>query len=327
MPRALHVSPAIRGGCEAGWRERVLAELAARQYGVVARGQLLAGGLAAGAIERRVAAGRLQPVYRGVYAVGHPTLTVEGRWLAAVLAAGAGAVLSHRSAAGLWDIGASGRIEVTAPRHRRPRERLIVHWEALAADEVTEERRIPVTTVARTILDLAAVLPKDRLAKAIHEAEVRRLFDARVLRALLDRHRRRPGTANLRALLDDRDAGSRLTRSELEDRFSAFVARHELPPPRRNHLVDGYECDAVWPAQRLIVELDGHAAHHTHRAFERDRHRDRVLQARGWRVVRLTWRQLDGAAATDLAALLGGAEPRRPSARPSPRAPRRRSSG
>ena len=212
--------------------------------------------------------------------------------MAAVLAAGPGAVLSHRDAAALVGLrpSARGLIEVSAPRRcRRPGIEAHVAW--LPPDEVSTHEGIPVTTVGRTLLDLAGVLPRDQLRRATEQAEFLRLADDTSLDALLARYPRRIGTASLRAL---RQAGltKTLTRSELEERFLAFLDAHDLPRPSVNCAVEGFEVDFHWPGQRLIVELDGRAAHHTLTAFERDRARDRALQAAGWRVVRITWHQL-----------------------------------
>ena len=289
-----------------------MAALADRQLGVISRVQLLALGLSGRAIMRRLERGQLHPLHRGVYAVGHRVVSGRGRWMAAVLAAGPGAVLSHRSAAGLWDLRAGGlnRIDVTAPRERR-RPGIEVHRARLAPDEVTEVDGIPVTTVGRTLLDLAAVLPHPQIGRAVDRAEALQLTDVVPLDALLERHRGHRGTAALREPLE-RGIEPALTRSELEDRFLTFLDAHGLPRAEVNaHLQLGersIEADFLWREQRLIVEVDGHETHGTRAAFERDRERDRILQAHGWRVIRITWRQLHddpGAIAADLLRLLG----------------------
>jgi very-short-patch-repair endonuclease len=212
--------------------------------------------------------------------------------MAAVLAAGPDAVLSHRDAAALFSLRTSARgpIEVSVPRRCR-RPGIQAHLARLQADEITVEDGIPVTTVARTLLDLAAVLPRQPLKRATEQAEVLRLADRTSLDDLLMRYPTRRGTAALREL---RNAGlaETVTRSDLEDRFLAFLDAHDLPAPRVNGLVEGLEVDFHWRDQRVVVELDGRAAHHTIAAFERDRARDRALQVAGWRVVRITWRQL-----------------------------------
>jgi very-short-patch-repair endonuclease len=233
--------------------------------------------------------------------------------MAAVLAMGSEAVLSHRSAAALWGMRATARarIEVTVPVPRRSRPELQVHRARLAPDEVTTARAIPVTTPNRTLLDLAAVLDPRHVEKAINEAEILRLTDPISLDDLMERHPRRPGTGTLRRLLATRQIGATITRSELEDRFLQFLDGAVLPRPKVNANIQtgngSIEADCAWPNHRLIVELDGHATHATAAGFERDRARDRALHAAGWRVVRITWRQLHeepAAVARDLERLL-----------------------
>jgi very-short-patch-repair endonuclease len=216
--------------------------------------------------------------------------------MAAVLATGG--VLSHRSAAALWSIRPwQGRIELTIPRNRRNQAGLLLHRAVLAEDEVTVEMGIPTTTPARTLLDLAGVLPRHQLQQALNEAEIQRLPGPH---ALLDRHPTKKGTRALRTA-----APPTHTRSDLEARFTAFLNDRRFPAPRTNTLVEGVETDCAWPDHNLIVELDGYAFHSTHDAFHIDRRRDRRLTAAGWRVIRLTWRDLDepDALATELWAL------------------------
>jgi predicted transcriptional regulator of viral defense system len=278
-------------------RAQALAELATRQHGVVSRRQLEEAGWGRSAIGRLVEKGHLHRLHRGVFAVGHRVLTPRGRWLAAVLAAGDGGVLFRRSAAARWGLGPDPlTAEIAVPRRLRGQPRLRFLHRFLAADETTIRDGIPVTTVARTLLDLAAVLPRDRLERALNEAEYRRYADAPSLSELLERHRGARGTASLRAILGRRQLGESITRSELEDRFLSLIDRAHLPPPQVNaplRVADRWiEADCAWPGKRLVVELDGRAAHSTTGAFERDRARDRQLQAAGWRVIRITWRQL-----------------------------------
>jgi very-short-patch-repair endonuclease len=275
-------------------RDRELAALAARQHGVVSRRQLAALGLSDARIDHRVARAALHRLHRGVFAVGHPAVTREGAWMAAVLAAGPGAVLSHRSAAALWGIRDSSRspTEVITPRHCR-RPGIDAHRIALPADEVTVERGIPVTNPARTLLDFAAVVTQPQLEHAFNEAEVRRLASPLPLDALVARYPNRRGNTAIRRVLATHAAmGETVTRSRLERRFLALVDAHALPRPRMNRTGDHGELDATWEDARLVVELDGYATHGTRRAFEDDRARDRALQVAGWRVVRITWRQL-----------------------------------
>jgi very-short-patch-repair endonuclease len=295
-----------------------VSDLVERQYGVVARRQLLAAGISSSAIGRAIEGRRLHPVHRGVYAAGHRVLTARGRWSAAVLAAGPGAVLSHRSAAAAWDLlgPSGGPIEVTSPYRRHRLHAVRPHRSLLRADEVTGIGGIPVTSIPRTLFDLAAVVPPHRLRRAINEAEYRRRGDARALRDLLDRRPGRRGVRALRAILDEPWLGQARTRSEFEDRFTQFLRSRDLPPAEPNAtlvLTDRtIEVDQLWRAARLVVELDGRGAHDSASGFERDRERDRALVVAGWRVVRVTWRQLHHhpeRLATELRSLLGlGAE-------------------
>jgi very-short-patch-repair endonuclease len=289
----------------------LIAEVAAGQHGVVARYQLTEIAVRKRAIEQRLARGRLHRVRRGVYAVGHKSLTAKSRWMAAVLACGSGAVLSYRSAAALWGLRAAARrdIEITAARGRQRQPGIELHCDRLEADETTVRHGIPVTTIARTVLDLAAVLDRHRLERAFNEAEMIEPGALLTLGQLLTRHPRRHGAAALRRLLDAGFSG--ITRSELEDLFIRFLDNASLPAPDLNFPMQlgGHwiEADCVWREQRVIVELDGHRTHGTRAAFERDRRRDRALQAKGWRVIRVTWRQLQDepeVLAADLRALL-----------------------
>jgi REase_MTES_1575 len=230
--------------------------------------------------------------------------------MAAVLASGEGTWLSFRSGAMLWCIRRTerGLIEVTSPRTGRGRPGIQRHRAELPPDEVTVHHGVPVTTVPRTLLDLATVLTPRQLARAVNEAEVQRLWDPLSLDALLERYPQRPGVPALRELLGQRVT---FTRGELEKRFLEFLSDAGLPLPETNaHIqISGlwYEVDCLWRAERVIVELDGRATHDTRQAFEADRARDRVLQAAGFRVIRITWRQLHAtpaAVAADLRALL-----------------------
>jgi very-short-patch-repair endonuclease len=314
-------SPAVRPVIAAQTRgnsvDHLIASLAGQQHGVISRRDLLAAGVSRHEIGHRLAHGRLHHLYRGVYAVGHGILTAEGRWMAAVLAAGPGAVLSHRAGAALLGIRSPDIIEVTLERRLRQTPGIQIHELPLPPDEVTIERGIPVTIVPRTLFDLAAVLPRRQLERAINEADVRRLSDRLSLPDLLERYPHRWGAPVVRAILND---GVTVTRSELEARFLDFLRTERFSAPEVNaHLfVAGrwIECDCVWRGRRVIVELDGRAAHGTAAAFERDRARDRMLNARGWRLVRITWRQLRDdreALAYDLRAILSAGNGSAPS--------------
>ena len=218
--------------------------------------------------------------------------------MAAVLSAGPGAVLSHRSAAALWGLlpRYSISIEVTRPRKCRSRPGLLVHCSAIEPDEIGAVDGIPVTSMPRTMLDLPVVVNRHQLENAFNEAEVRGLTDRLSIADLLKRYPGRRGSVALAAVIGDEEKTRGITKKELEARFAAALARTDLPRPRRNaDLMAGsrfFEVDCLWQKQRLIVELDGRATHGTARAFEKDREKDRLLQADGWRVVRITWRQL-----------------------------------
>jgi very-short-patch-repair endonuclease len=270
----------------------VLARLAARQHGVVARRQALAAGLTAKMLERRLESGRLLILHRGVYAVGHAQLRREGRWLAAVLAAGRGAVLSHRTAAALYGIRPlrSRVVDVSTPRQRRV-DGVRAHRAMLPVEDVTTRDGIPVTTVARTLVDLAGIVARYDLGKAVTEAERIGLLDlAAIERVTASTARRRgAGTATMRAVLADLRAGRiQLTRSPLEDRFVALLDRYKLPRAHMNHMLGDIEVDACWPWHRLVVELDGYAFHNTTAAFQSDRVRDNDLVRLGYVVMRFT---------------------------------------
>jgi hypothetical protein len=209
-----------------------IAAPAARQHGVVAGRQLVAIGIGRGAIAHRVACGRLHRVHAGVFAVGHEALSRPGSWMAAVLACGDDAVLSHRSAAALWGIrdSAHADADVTVARQRR-RPRIDTHRAKLARDEVAVERGIPVTTPARTLLDLAGALTPPQLERAIHETEYRRLTSPLALDALLARLQGRRGSTALQAVVDRRAIGRYRTRTDFEAEFLALLDAHGLPRP------------------------------------------------------------------------------------------------
>jgi very-short-patch-repair endonuclease len=272
--------------------------LAARQWGVVSRTQLLDAGLSRKQIADRVRAGRLLRLHPGIYAVGHTRLRTEGSWLAAVLAVGPGAVLSHRDAAGLHDLRPANhqRIDVTTEADRQGTAKIAVHrTRVLSADDITTVSGIPVTTVARTLVDIAGQVPRNHLAKVIKEAERQQTFDLRAIQAAMTRTRGRTGRGHkaLREAIEEYAAlGLSATDSALEDAFHRLVRDHGLPSPAINAYVEGFRIDAVWHAKRVAVELDGWAYHHTRDAFEQDRERDAALTANGWRIVRFTHRHV-----------------------------------
>jgi very-short-patch-repair endonuclease len=272
----------------------VIRVLAGRQHGVVARAQLLDAGLSSKAVQGRVARGVLLPLHRGVYAVGHQRLRREGFWMAAVLAVGSGAVLSHREAAALHGFRPSNRsrVDVTTRAERRGGRGIEVHHaRSLDAADVTTVAGIPVTTVARTLVDLADVVPLDHLAKALNEAERHQLFDLKAIEAARTRTRGRrgPGPQRLAQALEELKAhGTTLTRSTLEVQFKTLIQRAGLTKPQTNAYIGPHEVDAYWPHHNLVVELDGWRWHNTRRAFNQDRAKDRELTERGLRVIRFT---------------------------------------
>lgn len=298
MPAESAFTRHIDGKLQTHGPDAAIAELAGRQHGVVARRQLISLGLGEDAIDARLCLGRLHRLHRGVYAVGHQVVPREGRWMAAVLACGDGAVLSHRSAAALWGIATfSGKIEVTTPRDTRSRDAIRRHCAFLPPDEVAVVDGIPVTSVNRTLFDYAGVSSLDRLEAAIREAEYRRLWDHLSLPALLARYPGHRGNAGMRLCLERLNKTVGFTRSDLEELFLPFLDRFGLVRPHLNARLhvrgEWIEVDCLWRKERLVAELDSRSAHETRSAFETDRQRDRRLQAEGWRVIRVTWRQLN----------------------------------
>ena len=271
--------------------------LATRQHGAVSHRQLLELGFGVRWIERRLAEGRLEALHRDVYSVGHSRLPGKGRWWAAVLAYGPGTALSHHSAAVLWGI----RRHRTGPIHvnaflgwqgTRRRRGIWLHRCKLQAEETTSREGIPATTVARTLFDLAEVAPYEDLKKTTEAADRRNLLRLRELEAVCERGRGRRALKPVRRLIAEL-APPNEGRSPLELRFSAFVRAHDLPTPVQNVDVLGHEVDALWPADKLIVELDSWEFHGHRAAFERDRTRDTKLMLAGYRTIRVTHLRLD----------------------------------
>jgi very-short-patch-repair endonuclease len=277
----------------------VIAALADAQHGVVARAQLLARGVSARAIDGRIRVRRLRRLHYGVYAVGHRVLTVEGRWMAAVLAGGPGAVLSHASAAMAWDLRrTSGRvIDVSVPTRagRERRAGLRLHRTMLGAGDVTVHRGIPITRPARTIVDLSRTLKGRALEHIVDLADQRGLIDFTDLQ--------HANSASLQAVLQNYRPAP--TRSELEERFLKLCDDHRIPRPETNVLIDGILVDFVWRDRHLIVEVDGYAYHRAPSRFERDRENDVTLTIQGWRVLRFTWRKVEERPAWVAAAVTG----------------------
>jgi hypothetical protein len=277
--------------------DRVVARLAARQGGAVSHEQLLTIGLSPDAIKRRVRAGRLVPLHRGVYAVGHPAVGVDGLRWAAVLALGDDAFLSHASAADALGIRASGsRVMHVSVRGRGGRKRhtgIRVHRpRALPDDEVTTLRALPLTTPARTLLDLAGTGLKGRaLESALNQAELDVRLDFDELHELLARYPRRPGTRSLKAQLAAY-RGPVDTRSKLERLVNELCDHHGLPPPLVNTVIEGRVRDFYWPHRRLVVEADSYRWHRSPSALNDDRERDVELTLAGYTVLRFTYEQV-----------------------------------
>lgn len=257
--------------------------LVRRQHGVIARNQLLEHGFSRRRIERRIASGRLHPVWRGVYAVGRPLLDKRGRWMAAVLACGPGAVLSHDSAADLWGFGREqgGPIDVSVPATRRSRMRGIrLHRRVNPVMKAVSLREgIPLTSPILTLIDLATQLRPMQLERAVNEADKLDRVSAEVLRESLDEHRGLPGVKRLRKLLDP--LAFRLSDSELEQRMRPHASVAGLPAPETKTWVNGYEVDFYWPVLGIVVEADGLRYHRTASQQRRGLERDQAHLAAG----------------------------------------------
>lgn len=271
-------------------RSRRAWELAGRQHGVVARRQLLELGFNAREIEHRVGRGRLHLVMRGVYAVGWPSLTREQHWTAAALACGEGAVLSHQSAAALWKIGTEkpGVIDISVSRLCKVRRRglRVRSRPTLAPRDVVRRDGIPVTSIARTLVDIASELSPLRVERAVNEADKRDLIDPETLRRALDGYTGEPGVRPLRDLLDRRTF--RLSDSDLEIFFRPIAAAAGLSVPLSKQILNGFEVDFFFPELGLVVETDGLRYHRTPSTQTRDAQRDRAHVLAGMTPIRFT---------------------------------------
>jgi very-short-patch-repair endonuclease len=292
--------------------DAAIARLAERQHGVLATRQLIALGLSHQDIYYRARIGRLHRIHRGVYAVGYRKLTRHGHWMGAVLAYGPDALLSHRSAAALWAVGPGfWKFEVTTPDARRSRNGFRAHRAMLHPEDIDTHDGIPVTSVARTILDLAADLDHDQLTRLIEDADRRELVDGTALDRAVERRPHAAGSGRLRRVLATY-RGTADTRSKLERDFRALIATSGLPEPQYNVLVEGLTVDVYWPQWKLVVELDGKPYHTSPRIFETDRIRDATLQKADLRVLRVTGQRLDnepGEVVADILALKRSAGP------------------
>jgi REase_MTES_1575/Transcriptional regulator, AbiEi antitoxin len=318
--------------------KRGIATVAERQHGVVSRRQLRALGLSDEMVDARLASGWLQPIFRGVFAVGHRAIGRPGLALAAVLACGEGAVLSHATAAellGLWDR-RPRLIDVTSPSGSG-RKVQGIRWHGprrLARDEVIVHLGVPCTTAARTLVDMAGQYGEKTLCRLVEQAAVLRLLDIDAIDRILVRQRRR-GAPMLRRILAPwrrRTVGQRRDRlrSRMEARMLAASLEAGVPPPRCNVRteIEGrrFELDFLWEEQRLVVETDGEETHGTPMAFREDRRRDQILTANGYRVARIAWSQLEDEPAATMARIRRILQAR-PSGAPYPSMRRQRRTG
>lgn len=268
--------------------EERLARIAATQHGVVTRGQLLDAGVSRGEIQRRLGRGALHSQYRGTYRVGHRAPSVEASYMAAVLACGESAILSGVAAAYLLGLvrGSAPKPEVTTPTQRRVRGIRTRRSRRIDPRDATRVRGVPVTTAPRTLVDLAATLELDQLARACHEAGIRYRTTPAQVEAALARRPNSPGAGKLRRVMRGE---VRVTLSKLEQRFLQLLREAGLVLPQTNRPAGGRRVDCRWPQQRLTVELDSYRYHQSRHAWEQDRRREREAHARGDELRRYTY--------------------------------------
>jgi very-short-patch-repair endonuclease len=271
-------------------RHLIVGELAAEQDGVVELHQLQTLGLSGSAVKRSLRAGWLHVVLPGVYAVGYPKLSWRGRLRAALLWGGEDALLSHMTAAGLWDLlmGASTRVHVTLPRGRRNSRRWVQVHHTRETPARAEVNGFAVTSIERTLIDIAGQIPKQRLERAVEQAARMNQLDF----SALAEHRGSRAATTLRAVIAQFDPLAPQTNVGIERDFLTLVRRYDLPEPRINVQVGPYVVDFLWSDQKLIVELDSLAFHRTATVFESDRKRDIDLKRLGYTVLRITHRRL-----------------------------------
>lgn len=283
--------------------DEALAKLAAAQWGVFSLDQLQALGMRASAVRTRASNGRLHRIYRSVYSVvAAGLLTRNGRFMAAVLACGPDAVLSHRSAAALLGLRPTDRSNfdvMVAGRGRRRQPGIDIHSSTTLTDaDITRVNNIPSTTVSRTVLDLCDVISPRGVERSLDQAEILEVLDLRKLQDQIARNATRPAARVLRAILEDVYTGRTPTWNEFEEAFFLFCRSYGIRQPDVNQFVDPHDgepavrADFLWRAERLVVETDGRRTHGTRQAFERDRRNDQRLMLAGWRSIRITWRQL-----------------------------------
>jgi hypothetical protein len=268
--------------------------LAEKQHGIVARRQLMEAGLGRDLIRDRVRSGRLVTVHRGVFAVGHGRIGLHGEWMAATLACGPGAYLSHGSAAHLWGMRRSRRPHevIRVAGHRRPHGVWLHQTRSLPAEDVTTEAGIPVTSVERTAMDQAGRLSDRQLEQMLVAADRSGCLDWCELQRVISQGNGRKGLRRLRRVAAGVDPRAADAISPLEVDFLALCRRANLPTPQVNVLVDGRLVDFYWPGAKVIVETDGYAFHSDRPAFERDHESTVVLTAAGYTVHRATYKML-----------------------------------
>lgn len=274
-----------------------LALLATEQHGVAARAQLLALGFTRNEIQKRIDEARLHRIHRGVYAVGHRKLTLKGIWMAAVLAVGADALLSHRAGLALWDLrrSESGVIDVTVPGSSGkpgPAGVRVHTTRALRRDDAACIDGIAVTSVAWTVVDYAGIANQREVRLVLEALDRRRIYIGRELDELLKRTPNRKGAKTLRTAIAEINGPAPWLQSALEETFRELIRGSDLPGYEANVLVEGELVDALWRQERVIVELDGFAFHKSRAQFEADRRRDAKLQVAGYRVLRITQQRL-----------------------------------
>jgi very-short-patch-repair endonuclease len=290
MARSSESSPGSRERIHATRVLRCALRLAEGQWGVVADRQLVNCGVSTSAISRWAASGRLHRIYPRVYAVGHKAIPLEGRLLAAILYAGPGAALSHASAASWWSFisWVPDTVHVTSPRQRQSLKTVRVH--RAERTERVMRNGLPVTPAARTLLDFAAMAPLERVRGAVAEADFRHRLDLDAIDRITGVGR--PGSKKLRQALALHRPEYARTKSDLERLFLDLCRRHRLPLPSVNVSVGPYMVDALWRAERVIVELDGGDGHASYGQMLRDRERDLYLRRVGHDVRRYSWRQV-----------------------------------
>jgi very-short-patch-repair endonuclease len=288
-------------------RDELIAGLAGRQYGIVTRDQLRGEGLSADVVDLAIAAGRLHPLFRGVFAVGHKALPRESWWMAALLACGDSSALSHHAGGAVWGFRHPPTlpVHVTTPSDRGRKQRnLVVHRSHLGPTDVIRINNLRVTTPARTIVDLAATLGPRAMRETVERAQDGRRFHREEIARIATG---RPGTKKLRELIALMSPDKDNARSHLERVFLKLIRKARLPRPEVNLPIAGNRRDFVWPAARLAIEVDGYAYHSSKEDQLRDRRRDRRLTVLGWRPARFTYEEVafePALVATELAALL-----------------------